>query len=104
MNSPLKIETYIDAEEVGTETQGVIVAKRGGEIAGHLVFVDYAGTVQIREVFTEPEHRRQGVGTALVAALREYLPESKPAQFLLNPTGRAFRDAIFDEFAEPRRR
>lgn len=99
---PAKIKTKVKAEVVGRETQGVITARIGNEDAGHLAFVDYAGTVQIRMVYTEPEHRRKGVGRAMVAALREYLPASKPARFLLNADGKGFRDAVFDEYARPR--
>jgi GNAT superfamily N-acetyltransferase len=96
-----KINTKVKADEVDAETQGSIVATIDGEPAGLLDFVDYAGTTQIRLVFTEPEHRRKGVATAMLAALREHFPASKPAQFYMNADGRGLRDARFEDFKRP---
>lgn len=95
------VRRYVTAEEVGTETRGVIEAKLDGEVIGELHFVDYAGTCQIRMLRVEPAYQREGVATGLIEKLREYLPASRPAQFLMNADGRALRDAIFDEYAKP---
>lgn len=102
-NSQLK--TSVKTEKHGTETHGTILALLGPKKKeiGRLRFVDYDGTTQIRLIYVEPGHRRKGVATTLVAALRKRLPESRPAQFLMNPDGRAFRNAVFDRYARPRR-
>lgn len=101
--SPSPVRCEVAAEEDGTETRGSVVAYVGDVSAGVLDFVDYAGTTQIRLVYVEPDHRRQGIATTMIDALRAHFPASKPAQFYLNADGRALRDAIFDEYAEPRR-
>lgn len=92
--------------EVGEEIQGEILATLQGEQIGRLSFTDYADyrggrTVQINLVTVDPAHRREGVATALVAELRKTVPTSRAGQFALNPSGRALRDAIFDQFSQP---
>jgi GNAT superfamily N-acetyltransferase len=100
--SAAKPKYTVEAEKVGTETRGVITAAYGKKnVVGTLRFVDYAGTTQIRLILVDEEHRREGVATGLIATLREYLPASKPAQFLMTPDAKALRDAIYDEYARP---
>jgi tRNA(Met) C34 N-acetyltransferase TmcA len=72
-----------------------------GETVGELDFADYAGTTQISRIAVAPEHQREGIATGMVATLREYLPGSVPAQFLMNLDARAFHAAVIERYKRP---
>lgn len=100
------MKTSVSKEQDGSEVRGEITALEGKETIGTLRFADYADyhggrTCQINWIEVAEDSRRKGVATALVARLRKEVPDSKPAQFFLNPQGEALKDAIYDDFAEP---
>jgi tRNA(Met) C34 N-acetyltransferase TmcA len=72
-----------------------------GETVGELDFADYAGTTQISRIAVAPAHQREGIATGMVATLREYLPGSVPAQFLMNLDARAFHAAVIERYKRP---
>jgi GNAT superfamily N-acetyltransferase len=97
------VETSVVDDVVGREIRGTITASIAGAEVGHLAFVDYSGVTQIRDIFTAPDRRRQGVARAMVDALRKRFPASvpPPGGYYTNPAGAALEDALLPIFAAP---
>lgn len=94
--------TSYSAEQVGEELRGAVVAQVEGEQVGELRFTVYRGEVcRIEQLYVDPDHRRQGIATQMIATLRLRLPHVRPARFAMNAEARALADAIYDRFAEP---
>ena len=61
-DSPSEIDGYIEAGEV-------LVARCGGEIAGHVQFIRSRLMWEIKSIAVQKSCRRQGIGTALVRSV-----------------------------------
>jgi GNAT superfamily N-acetyltransferase len=101
-----EITTAVSATTTDDVEEGTITGSIDDAEVGHLDYDDYPANdgsrrVRIKLVVVDPDHRRQGVATALVAALREQVPLSTLSPPALNNDGRGLMAAIFDRFAEP---
>ena len=61
-DSRREIDAYIDAGEV-------LVARRRDEVVGHVLFISYGVQWEIKSIAVEPQHQREGIGTALVRSV-----------------------------------
>jgi len=64
--SPGLLDAALDADEYSPAT--VLVATADGGLAGYLLAVPGDGTTYVAELVVAPDHRRNGIATALLSA------------------------------------
>lgn len=82
-----------------------LLARRGGEVVGYLIYIEEPDPcvvdgrqAYIRQLYVRSEHRREGVGRAMVERfIAEHVSAGTPVEMDVlahNDTGRAFWEAI----------
>ena len=68
------------------------VAEQDGSVVGFATWVETAGTVELEDLFVDPDYRRRGIASALVSRIAEVLREqgAECLEVTANPHALAF--------------
>lgn len=81
-------------DALGPEYHGTISALDGDRVVGYLSYGYYLEEAHVKMVEVVEDRRRGGVATALLARLREELPDAEVTYSLATEDGAAFLAAV----------